>query len=113
MLFAEIVKSPQPLATSGGPTTHDLIERYHALINVELQRFKGVEVDKADDYLFASFDGPGRAIRCAVALKRGAAQLGIHLRSGVHTGECELIGDKLGGIATSIAAWPWIDLVEE
>jgi class 3 adenylate cyclase len=70
----------------------------------ELDRHRGVEIDTAGDGFMASFDGPARAIRCAAAIHASTSALGINLRVGVHTGECERIGDKLSGIAVHIAA---------
>ena len=70
----------------------------------QLARFRGKEVDTAGDGLFASFDGPARAVRCAFAIRDELAARGVTVRSGVHTGECELAGDKLRGIAVHIAA---------
>jgi len=101
ILFAETVKSQGPVASEDATPT---LSKYQALIDVELQKFKAVEVERAGNRLVARFDGPGRAIRCAVGLRNAAAKLSIDLRSGVHTGECELIGDKLSGIAVSIGA---------
>jgi class 3 adenylate cyclase/pimeloyl-ACP methyl ester carboxylesterase len=99
MLFAEPVKSRQQATPRSAAS---LSERYRTFMKAELQRFRGVEVDDAGDRLFARFDGPGRAIRCAVALMKAAAELGLEQRSGVHTGECELVGGKLVGVATVI-----------
>jgi len=67
-------------------------------------RFRGRELDTAGDGMFASFDGPARAIRCAVTIGRAVRALGIAVRVGLHTGECEVIGDKVGGIAVHIGA---------
>ncbi len=104
LLFVEVAKSGQPLGTSGDATSPSLLERYQALVDVELQRFKGVEVDRTGGRLFARFDGPGRAIRCAVAVRSAAVQIGVDVRLGIHTGECELVGDKLGGTATHVGS---------
>jgi class 3 adenylate cyclase len=69
-----------------------------------LARFRGREIDTAADGLFATFDGPARAIRCATAISTGVRPLGIEVRAGLHTGECEVIGQKVGGIAVHIGA---------
>jgi class 3 adenylate cyclase len=82
----------------------DLLDRHHALVRHELARFRGREVDTAGDGFFAIFDGPGRAIHCACNIRDGVRQFGIEIRAGLHTGEVELTGDKIGGIAVHIAA---------
>jgi class 3 adenylate cyclase len=70
----------------------------------ELVRFRGREIDTAGDGVFATFDGPARAIRCAGAMGRAVRSLGLELRTGIHTGECELAGDKIAGIAVHVGA---------
>ena len=70
----------------------------------QLARFRGREVDTAGDGFFATFDGPARAIRCACAVGEAVGELGLEVRAGVHTGECELLDDKVAGIAVSIGA---------
>jgi class 3 adenylate cyclase len=70
----------------------------------QLARFRGREIDTAGDGFLATFDGPGRGIRCAEAIVDSVRELGIEIRAGLHTGECELIGDKVGGIAVNIGA---------
>ncbi|MFL5750342.1 MAG: adenylate/guanylate cyclase domain-containing protein, partial [Chloroflexota bacterium] len=67
-------------------------------------RYRGVEIDTAGDGFFASFDGPARAIRCALSAARAVSNLGIEIRAGIHTGECEVIDNKVGGIAVNIGA---------
>jgi len=74
------------------------------MVRRELARFRGEEVDTAGDGFFATFDGPARAIGCAQAVAGGARELGLEVRAGVHTGECELLGNKVGGIAVHIGA---------
>jgi class 3 adenylate cyclase len=81
-----------------------VLERHHQAIRTELTRFRGRELDTAGDGFFASFDGPARAIRCATAAVEAVRPLGIEIRAGVHTGECERIGAKLAGIAIHIGA---------
>jgi class 3 adenylate cyclase len=81
-----------------------VLAAYHAAVRAELDRFRGREIDTAGDGFFASFDGPARAIRCAHAIRDAVRALGLELRTGLHTGECEVIGDKLGGIAVHIGA---------
>ena len=81
-----------------------LLEQHHALVRRELDRFRGREVDTAGDGFFATFDGPARASRCACSIRDAVRQLGIEVRAGVHTGEVELTGEKIGGIAVHIGA---------
>jgi class 3 adenylate cyclase len=77
---------------------------YHDVIRRQLSRFRGTEVDTAGDGFFASFDGPARAIRCACAITTAVRELGVDVRAGLHTGECEVIDGKVGGIAVHIGA---------
>ena len=74
------------------------------LVRRQLLRYRGTELDTAGDGFFASFDGPARAIRCARAITTGVDELGIQVRAGVHTGECERMNGKVGGIAVHIGA---------
>jgi len=104
VLFTDIVGSTERAAALGHRKWRDLLEGYHSLARRELARFRGREVDTAGDGFFAAFDGPARAIRCAEAISKGVRPLGIEIRAGLHTGECELIGEKVGGIAVHIGA---------
>ena len=104
VLFTDIVGSTERVAKLGDAGWRQLVERHHALVRQQLGRFRGAEVDTAGDGFFARFDGPIRAIRCAQAIAAGVRELGIDVRAGLHTGECELIGDKIGGIAVNIGA---------
>jgi class 3 adenylate cyclase len=82
-----------------------LLERHHAVVRGELARHRGVEVDTAGDGFFARFDGPARAIRCAAAIVSSVREnVGLELRAGIHTGECEIVGEKLAGIAVHTGA---------
>jgi class 3 adenylate cyclase len=81
-----------------------LLLDHHSLVRAHLARFRGREIDTAGDGFLASFDGPARAVRCARAITRSLRDLGLEVRAGVHTGECELLGDKLWGIAVHIGA---------
>jgi class 3 adenylate cyclase len=81
-----------------------LLEGYYGIIRRELARFRGREVDTAGDGFLATFDGPARAIRCACMTRDTVRALGIKLRTGVHTGECTIMGEKLVGIAVHIGA---------
>jgi len=104
VLFTDIVGSTERAAAIGDRSWRELLERHHASVRRELERFRGVEIDTAGDGFMASFDGPARAIRCAGAVEEVMSKLGLELRAGIHTGECERIDDKLSGIAVHIAA---------
>ncbi len=104
VLFTDIVGSTQRAAEVGDSGWRDLVGRHHALVRAQLDRFSGKEMDTAGDGFFATFDGPARAIRCACAITEGVRELELEVRAGLHTGECELIGDKVGGIAVNIGA---------
>jgi pimeloyl-ACP methyl ester carboxylesterase len=104
VLFTDIVGSTEVAARMGDRKWRDLLQQHNATVRRELERFRGREIDTAGDGFMASFDGPARAIRCAEAIVGGVRELGVDVRAGVHTGECELIGEKLGGIAVHIAA---------
>jgi pimeloyl-ACP methyl ester carboxylesterase len=104
LLFTDIVDSTAHAARLGDRDWQGLLSRHHALVRRELTRYRGQELDTAGDGFFARFDGPGRAIRCAQRIVSGVRELGIEVRAGVHTGECELFERKVGGIAVSIGA---------
>jgi class 3 adenylate cyclase len=104
VLFTDIVDATVHTAELGDAGWRDLVERHHGLVRRQLARFRGTEIDTAGDGFFASFDGPARAIRCACAISQGVRELGIEVRAGLHTGECERIDRKVGGIAVSIGA---------
>jgi class 3 adenylate cyclase len=104
VLFTDIVGSTERAAELGDRAWRELLERHHALVRRELTRFRGEERDTAGDGFFATFDGPARAIRCAQALVDGVRDLGLEVRAGVHTGECELHDGKVAGLAVSIGA---------
>lgn len=104
VLFTDIVGSTEKAATLGDRHWHDLLDRHHALVRHELVRFRGQEIDTTGDGFLATFDGPARAIRCAGAIADGVRALGIEVRAGLHTGECEVMGQKLGGISVHIGA---------
>jgi class 3 adenylate cyclase len=80
------------------------LQRHHEVVRRQLVRFRGKEVDTAGDGFFASFDGPARAIRCACALVESMPELGLEIRAGLHTGECELVDGKVAGIAVHTGA---------
>ena len=104
VLFTDIVGSTAKAAELGDRSWRDLVSRHHALVRAQLDRYRGREFDTAGDGFFATFDGPIRAIRCAVAVRAAVRDLGLEIRAGLHTGECELIGEKPGGIAVNIGA---------
>ena len=104
ILFTDIVNGTEKAATLGDRGWQRLIEQHHAAIRAELRRFRGTEIDTAGDGFFATFDGPARAVRCATASRDAVRQLGIDIRAGVHTGECELIAGKVGGLSVIIGA---------
>jgi class 3 adenylate cyclase len=104
VLFTDIVGSTERIAEMGDRGWRELLERHHALVRRELARARGREVDTAGDGFFASFDGPARAVRCAKSIVDSVRELGIDVRSGLHTGECELVDGKVAGIAVHTGA---------
>lgn len=104
VLFTDIVGATERAAAVGDRHWRNLLERHHSLVRRELQRFRGREVDTAGDSFFATFDGPARAIRCACAIRDAVTSLGLTIRSGLHTGECEMMGHKISGIAVHTGA---------
>jgi class 3 adenylate cyclase len=104
VLFTDIVASTERAAALGDARWRDLVSRHHAAVRRQLDRFRGRELDTAGDGFFAAFDGPIRAIRSACAAGDAVRELGLDIRAGLHTGECERIGEKLGGIAVNIGA---------
>ena len=108
VLFTRIAGEgmPERAAASGGDRQkwRDLLERHQAYMRKELELFKGREIEMEDGHLLATFDGPARAIRAACAINDFARRLGIQIKTGLHTGECDVIGDKVGGIAVEIGA---------
>jgi class 3 adenylate cyclase len=104
VLFTDIVASTEKVAELGDARWRALVERHHAVVRQQLSRFRGREIDTAGDGFFATFDGPIRAIRCAHAIVEAVRQLRIEVRAGLHTGECEVVGDKIAGIAVNIGA---------
>src|SRR5262249_37781068 len=101
ILLLDIAESRRRAAELGERRWADLLKRHQALLRRELARYDGREA--TSDRCLATFDGPIRALRCALSLREGSRQLGLEIRAGVHTGECELKGDRLDGIAVSIA----------
>jgi class 3 adenylate cyclase len=104
VLFSDIVGSTEKAATLGDRGWRELLERHHAHVRRQLVHFRGKEMDTAGDGFFASFDGPARAIRCGRAIAKTLAELGLEVRVGLHTGECELVDGKMTGIAVHTGA---------
>jgi class 3 adenylate cyclase len=104
VLFTDIVGASEQLASLGDRAWGELLQRHHELVRRQLVRFRGTEVDTAGDGFFASFDGPARAIRCACAIREAVPELGLQVRLGLHTGECELLDGKVAGIAVHTGA---------
>jgi class 3 adenylate cyclase len=104
VLFTDIVGSTARAAEVGDSAWRDLLARHHTLVRGELARFRGEELDTTGDGFFAAFDGPGRAIECARAIRGAVRSLGLEIRAGLHTGECERLDGKLGGIAVPTGA---------
>jgi class 3 adenylate cyclase len=104
LLFTDIVDSTAHMARLGDAGWRQLIERHHELVRAELARARGREIDTAGDGFFAAFDGPARAVRCAQAIANDVQELGIAVRSGLHTGECEIVDGKMSGIAVHTGA---------
>lgn len=104
ILFTDIVGSSARAAAIGDRAWRELLARHHALVRRELTRYRGEEKDTAGDGFFATFDGPARAIRCAQAVVDGVGELGLEVRAGIHTGECELHEGKVAGLAVVIGA---------
>ena len=104
VLFTDIVDSTGWLARTGDQRWRALLNEHDIIVRDALQRFRGREVDRAGDGVFATFDGPARAIRCAAEIAREMRRLGPEIRAGVHTGECELDGDRVSGIAVHVGA---------
>ncbi len=103
VLFTDIVGSTERAARSGDRSWHELLDSHDAMARGELRRFRGREVKTTGDGILATFDGPARAIRCAQSICAGAQQLGLEVRAGLHTGEVEVRGDDVGGIAVHLA----------
>ena len=104
VLFTDLVGSTERAVEVGDSEWRSLLERHHELVRLELARYRGVEIDTAGDGFFASFDGPARAIACAREIVDRVPELGLRVRAGIHTGECERVGDKLAGLAVNVGA---------
>ena len=104
VLFTDIVGSTERAVELGDNRWRELLNRHHAIVRRELVRHRGREVDTAGDGFLATFDGPGRGIRCASGIVEAVSTLGIEIRAGLHTGECELMNGDIGGIAVHTGA---------
>jgi class 3 adenylate cyclase/pimeloyl-ACP methyl ester carboxylesterase len=104
VLFTDIVDSTRRAAEMGDRDWHALLDAHDAVVRVQLARFRGREVNTSGDGFLAMFDGPQRAIRCAMAIRDAVRSLRIEVRAGLHTGECEVRGDDIGGIGVHIGA---------
>ena len=104
VLFTDIVGSTRRAAEMGDRDWRALLDAHDAVVRAQLARFRGREVNTSGDSFLAMFDGPQRAIRCAMAIRDAVQALGIEVRAGLHTGECEVRGDDIGGIAVHIGA---------
>ena len=104
VLFTDIVSATERVAELGDLRWRELLEAYIRVARKALERFRGREIDSAGDGLFATFDGPARTVRCACAIRDAVRRLGLEVRTGLHTGECEVARDKVSGIAVHIGA---------
>ena len=104
VLFTDIVGSTAKMAELGDRAWTRLVGRHHALVRSLLDRYRGVELDTAGDGFFAAFDGPVRAVHCACEITKSVRDLKLDLRAGLHTGECERVGEKLAGMSVNIGA---------
>jgi class 3 adenylate cyclase len=104
VLFTDIVGSTERAAEMGDRDWRELLDSHHRLVRRELERFRGREVDSAGDGFLAAFDGPARAVRCAMAARDAVSALGLRIRAGLHTGEVELAGENIRGIAVHVGA---------
>jgi class 3 adenylate cyclase len=104
ILFTDIVGSTARAAEIGDHQWKTLLEQHHSIVRRELAHFRGREIDTAGDGFFATFDGPARGVRCAMSIRDAVRQVGLEIRAGLHTGECEIMGPNVGGLAVHIGA---------
>jgi pimeloyl-ACP methyl ester carboxylesterase len=104
VLFTDIVGSTEHLTQVGDQRWREMLDEHHRLVRRELERYRGREIDTAGDGFLSTFDGPARAIRCARAISDSVGTLDLQVRAGLHTGECELVGNRIAGIAVHTGA---------
>ena len=104
VLFTDIVDSTKVAASVGDRAWAELVTEHHRIVRGQLARYRGAEMDTAGDGFYATFDGPARAVRCALAIEAEVRKLSIEVRAGVHTGEMQTIDGKMGGIAVALGA---------
>ena len=104
VLFTDIVGSTKRAAEIGDRRWRDLLESHNSLVRRQLDRFRGQEIKTIGDGFIATFDGPARGIRCAMAVSDAVRGLGLQVRAGLHTGECEVMNGDVGGVAVHIGA---------
>ena len=104
VLFTDIVGSTERASSLGDNAWRDVLEQHHASVRRELAHYRGQEITTTGDGFLATFDGPARAVRCAVAIRDRMRESGLEVRAGVHTGECERMGDNIGGLAVHIGS---------
>ena len=104
VLFTDLVESTRHLARAGDRGWADLVGQHHAIVRGLLKTYRGQEIDTAGDGFFATFDGPTRAVRCAQEIVWSLQPIGLAVRAGIHTGECETADGKAAGIAVVVAA---------
>jgi class 3 adenylate cyclase len=104
VLFTDLVDSTERAVKLGDQAWRELLEQHNAAVRRELERHRGVELDTAGDGFFARFEGPARAIACARAVTGQVSELGLEVRAGIHTGECERVGEKIAGLAVNVGA---------
>jgi class 3 adenylate cyclase len=104
VLFTDLVGSTERATALGDRAWRELLARYHTAIRRRLGEHRGEEVDTAGDGFFATFDGPGRAIECARSIREDLRGLGLEVRAGIHTGECEVADGKVAGVAVHVGA---------
>lgn len=104
LLFTDIVDSTGTAERLGDEAWHALRVRHHAIVRAQLATFRGREIDNAGDGFFATFDRPGRAVACALAIRSALTTIGVEIRAGVHIGECETVGAQVSGVAVHVAA---------
>jgi class 3 adenylate cyclase len=104
VMFTDIVGATERAVALGDRRWRDVLDSHHLIVREQLARFRGREIDTAGDGFLATFDGPARGIRCAGAIVREVRRLGLEVRAGLHTGECDILGDKLSGVAVHTGA---------